>query len=184
MTARIALLWWFASLLLPACAFPSVTVFFVRHAERAGEMGDDPPITPGGRERAELLARMLADAGVRKIFVTEYKRTQETAAPLARKLGISPETIKSGDPAPLVSAIRAVTSGAILVVGHSNTIPPAIAALGGPEVPKIADDEYDNLFVATISGREVTVVRLHYGAPRPPPRVAAVPAPLLARRQR
>src|SRR4051812_16818277 len=54
-----------------------------RHAERAGgagAMANDDPLSPAGRERAELLSRILSDAGVHSIFVTEYKRSQETAA--------------------------------------------------------------------------------------------------------
>jgi broad specificity phosphatase PhoE len=133
-------------------------------------MANDDALSPAGRERADLLSRILADAGIQTIFVTEYKRSQETAAPLARKTGVVPREIKTV-PA-TVDAIRAVKSGAVLVSGHSNTVPEIIAALGGPAVPKIAEDEYDNLYVLTISGKDVTVVRLHYGAPRPLPRIA------------
>ena len=171
MRLRLALIWLIGCILTAAPAFSAVTVFLTRHAERAGEMGEDPPLTPGGRERAELLARMLTDAGIREIFVTEYKRTQETAAPLARKLQIAPRQLAGKENGPLVKAIRGMKRGAALVVGHSNTLPAVIAALGGPAV-KIEDDEYDNLFVLTISGKDVTLVRLRYGAGRPPVRVA------------
>lgn len=135
---------------LPASS--AVTVFLTRHAERAGgggAMANDDPLSPAGRERADLLARMLADAGIQSIFVTEFKRTQETAAPLARKLGVAPKEIK-GVPA-TVEAVRSVKSGAVLVAGHSNTLPEIITALGGPAIPKIAEDEFDNLYVLTIS---------------------------------
>jgi broad specificity phosphatase PhoE len=170
MTVRNALLWCIAALSLQAPAFSAVTVFLTRHAERAGgggAMANDDPISPAGRERADLLARMLSDAGIQKIFVTEYKRTQETAAPLARKLNLVPEVSKS--PA---AAILAMKSGAVLAVGHSNTLPEIITALGGPAIPRIAEDEFDNLYILTIDGKNVTLARLHYGAPRPLPRVA------------
>ena len=172
MTPRKVLLWWIASLLIPAQAFSAVTVFLTRHAERAGgagAMSNDDPISPAGRERADLLARMLSDAGIHKIFVTEYKRTQETAAPLARKLNIAPQSIPGTG---AVAAIRAIRSGAALAVGHSNTLPEIITALGGPAIPKIAEDEFDNLYILFIDGKTVTLTRLHYGAPRPLPRVA------------
>lgn len=179
MKAFKASLWLLASVLvLPAPAASAVTVFLTRHAERAGGVGamaDDDPLSPAGRERADLLARMLADAGIRKVFVTEYKRTQETAAPLARKLNVQPTAIAGSKTAALVSAIRAVDSGAVLVAGHSNTVPEIITALGGPAIPKIAEDEFDNLYVLTIAGKDVTLTRLHYGAPRPLPRVARLP---------
>src|SRR4051812_14602306 len=97
MNARFALIWSIGCILTVAPAYSAVTVFLTRHAERAGEMGDDPTLTPAGRDRAELLARMLADAGVRQIFVTEFKRTQETAAPLARKLQVTPKELSGKD---------------------------------------------------------------------------------------
>jgi broad specificity phosphatase PhoE len=174
MRLRNALLWCIAALSVPAPAFSAVTVFLTRHAERAGGVGamaNDDPISPAGRERADLLARMLSDAGIQKIFVTEYKRTQETAAPLARKLNLAPQAIPGTG---VVDAIRALKSGAVLAVGHSNTLPEIITALGGPAIPKIADDEFDNLYILTIDGKNVTLTRLHYGAPKPLPRVALV----------
>jgi phosphohistidine phosphatase SixA len=176
MKAPKLLVWLLASVLVPAPAFSAVTVFLTRHAERAGgggAMANDDPLSPAGRERADLLARMLADAGIIKIFVTEYKRTQETAAPLARKLNVVPTQIAGSNHAALAAAIRAVNSGAVLVSGHSNTLPDIITALGGPAIPKIAEDEFDNLYILTISGKDITLTRLHYGAPRPLPRIAA-----------
>jgi hypothetical protein len=43
--------------------------------------------------RAEILAGMLADAGVRQIFTSEVGRTQQTAGPLAKKLNLTPEVV-------------------------------------------------------------------------------------------
>jgi phosphohistidine phosphatase SixA len=169
-------LWLLASVLAATPAFSAVTVFLTRHAERAGGgggMANDDPLSPAGRERAEILARMLVDAGIKKIFVSEYKRTQETAAPLARKLQLAPTQIESANHAALAAAIRAVRSGAVLVAGHSNTLPEIVTALGGPAIPKIAEDEFDNLYILTISGKDITLTRLHYGAPRPLPRIAS-----------
>ena len=58
-----------------------------RHAERAdsgaGGMASDPPLSAAGRARAESLAAMLKDTKLTAIFTTEFKRTQETAAPVA-----------------------------------------------------------------------------------------------------
>ncbi len=174
MTAPKPLIWLIVLLVTAAPAWSAVTVFLTRHAERAGggAMGNDDPLSPAGRERADLLARILEDSGVQTILVTQYKRTHETAAPLARKLGIAPRQIP--EVAATVAAIRAVKSGAVLVAGHSNTLPEIIAGLGGPAIPKIAEDEYDNLYILTISDKEVSLVRIHYGTPRPLPRIAAV----------
>lgn len=51
----------------------------------------DPALAPEGREQAELVGKRLAEAGVQGIYVTNLRRTSETAAPLAARLGITPE---------------------------------------------------------------------------------------------
>ena len=143
------------------------TVFVVRHAERADAgtssgsmMGSDPDLSDAGRRRAEALAATLKDANITAIFTTEFKRTQATAAPLAKALGITPTVVGSGEPSKLIAAIKAA-SGNLLVVGHSNTVPAIIKELGVPAAVSVGDSEYDNLFVVTM-GAAPTVLRLHY----------------------
>jgi phosphohistidine phosphatase SixA len=110
---------------------PLRTVVLVRHAERDGGMGDEVGISQAGRCRADGLARMLADAGIRAIYTSESARTQQTAAPLAKKLGIQPEVVPAKDIAGLVKRLRSAPEhAAILVVGHSNTVPEIIERLG------------------------------------------------------
>jgi phosphohistidine phosphatase SixA len=151
--------WVFAvalTLILGASA-SAQTIFLVRHAERADTQngakpvsGSDPDLSDVGKARAESLARMLRDARITAIFVTEYKRTQQTAAPLARLLGITPTVIVSKDTPALVAKLREMKGNA-LVVGHSNSVPDVAKGLGAAGVPAIADPEYDNLFVVTDS---------------------------------
>jgi broad specificity phosphatase PhoE len=143
------------------------TVIFVRHAERADStpgapvtMAADPDLSDAGRARSESLAAMLKDAGIVAIVSTQYKRTQQTAAPLAKLLGIPVTTIKSGETEPIRKMVTS-TTGNVLVVGHSNTIPDIIKALGAPPPPAIGDDEFDNLYLVTL-GTAPSVVRLHY----------------------
>jgi hypothetical protein len=69
----------------------STTVIFVRHADTGVEMADgDPPLNERGRQRAELLADFLEEidvvGGVDAIYASDKRRTQETAAPLAKRL--------------------------------------------------------------------------------------------------
>lgn len=130
-------------------------VFLVRHAERAdttsggpATMAADPELSTTGRARAESLAAMLKDARISAIFVTEYKRTQQTAAPLANALGLTPTVITAKDTPGLVAKLREST-GNVLVVGHSNSVPDIITALGVQGAPPIADTEYDNLFIVS-----------------------------------
>ena len=67
-----------------------VTVLLVRHAEKAAGGSDDPPLSPAGEARARVLAHVAGSAGVSAIYHTQYKRTQQTVAPLAAKLGLTP----------------------------------------------------------------------------------------------
>lgn len=143
------------------------TVFVVRHAERADTQsgaspvgGSDPDLSNAGYARAESLAEVLKDAGVRAIFVTEYKRTQQTAAPLAKRLDIQPRTIVAKDTTALVAAIKNTPRG-VLVVGHSNSLPEIVKALGVTEAIAIGDNDYDDLFIVSL-GERPTLLRLHY----------------------
>jgi phosphohistidine phosphatase SixA len=99
-------------------------VFVVRHGERADagmQAQTDPPLSAAGEARAQKLAAMLADAGVKDIFATELKRTQDTAKPLAAKTGVAVERVGSKDTALLIEKIKSHPNDVVLVVGHSNT---------------------------------------------------------------
>ena len=160
-----------ALLLLLAIAAPAAaqqTVIFVRHAERAdggagamapGSPPADPSLSAAGEARAARLAVMLADAGIKGIYTSEFKRTKETAQPLAAKLGLQIQAVTSKDAAGLVAKIKAEHARAtVLVIGHSNTIPEVIKAFGGPDL-KIADDEYTGIFILTPSTGALTIIR-------------------------
>jgi broad specificity phosphatase PhoE len=76
-----------------AAASAEPFVIIVRHAEKAASGGSDPDLAPAGRARADALARMLKDSGVTTIFASEFKRTQETAAPTAKSTGVVPTIV-------------------------------------------------------------------------------------------
>jgi 2,3-bisphosphoglycerate-dependent phosphoglycerate mutase len=48
----------------------------------------DPPLSAEGRQQAGLVCKRLAVAGVDAIYVSNLRRTAETAAPLAAQLGL------------------------------------------------------------------------------------------------
>ena len=167
-SVRFSLIVGLALFIVPVVAFSQVAVIFTRHAEKGATPPKDPPLTEAGQKRAEVLGSMLADSGVDTIYVTEFRRTQQTAAPLAARVHVKPTVIAANDTEGLVNAIRARTSGVVVVVGHSNTLPAIVAALGGPAI-KIADNEYDNLFVLTVGAAQSSLVRMHYGSSEPAP---------------
>ena len=148
-------------------AEPTTVVYLVRHAEKADETAD-APLSEAGRARAAELARLLGEAGVTAVLSTDYARTRETALPLAKAAGLSVELYDPRDPAGTAAALSG-RGGRILVVGHSNTTPALVEALGGEAGPPIADAEYDRLYVvALVPGQKPLTVRLRFGAPSTP----------------
>lgn len=163
MSRRVAIAFFLGCLVFSLPAVCATTVILARHAEKAPAPAADPPLSAIGRERAQLLASLLANAGVGAIFVTEYVRTQQTARPLAERLHLAPERVDAANTAKLIAAIRRHDGGTVLVIGHSNTVPAILSALGGPAVA-VAENAFNDLFVCTISGQDVSLLRLRYGA--------------------
>src|SRR5215475_11096235 len=110
------------SLLLAAGADAAPVIFIVRHGEKASTGDNDPDLSPEGQKRADALARILKDSQITSVFVTEFRRTQETAAPTAKAAHVRPTVISANDIDLIVEKLRNL-SGNALVVGHTNTIP-------------------------------------------------------------
>jgi phosphohistidine phosphatase SixA len=146
-------------------------VILVRHAEKSAEPGNDPPLSAAGAARAGALAVALRDARVTAVITTQFRRTRETAQPIADALRITPRVISAGSAAAHVEAVAAAVrqygEGTVLVVGHGNTVPAIIAALGGPRVPDICESAYSNLFTLMPGTGDERLVRARYGAADP-----------------
>ncbi|MGZ4840832.1 MAG: phosphoglycerate mutase family protein [Candidatus Angelobacter sp.] len=125
------------------------TIFLVRHAE-AASAAPDAALSPAGEKMADCLGKMLKEAGIKQIFVTDAKRTQQTAAPLAHTLKLTPTVVPAKDPNTLIRDLLYSGGGNILVVGHSDTVPFVLARIKAGTVPPIGENEYDRLFVTTI----------------------------------
>jgi broad specificity phosphatase PhoE len=133
-----------AMTLLPgvAAAEPSA-IYLVRHGEKLA--GQDPELSPQGQGRARNLAAILRRAGITAIFSTKTVRTQQTAAPLAQQTSLTVQLYDPLAPLALVEKVRTL-SGAVVVVGHSNTLPELVRLFGGAPGADIADDEFDRLY--------------------------------------
>lgn len=156
---RLILLLLLSGLFVSAGAAQS-TIFIVRHAEKAESGGNDPDLSDAGRTRADGLAKMLSDAGVAAIYATEFKRTQQTAAPLANILGLGATVVSAKDTSVLIGKLRN-SHGNVLVVGHGNTIPDLIKGFGIATPINITENDYDNLF-ALVLDEKPHLIRLHY----------------------
>jgi broad specificity phosphatase PhoE len=153
----------------------STVVLLVRHAEKASEGGNDPALTPAGQKRAEALLDVAGSAGVSAIYTTQYRRTHDTAQPLADRLGVpvTERAISAGAQAHATELTREILTQhrgeTVLVVEHSNTLPSILAELARVQIPQLGDNEYDRLFVVVVppSG-PARLIQSRYGAPSAP----------------
>ena len=170
-TARTIVLLILAVSLLPAAYLShadegnaGTVIYLIRHAEKAAPMADDPrdpPLSEVGLERAQNLAHILKDAGVSRIFSTDYRRTRQTVEPLADRNGLTIESYDPGDLAGFAAHLKRM-SGRIVVSGHSNTTTDLVQALGGNPGEPIDESEYDRLYVLVLQpgwGVETVLIR-------------------------
>ncbi len=130
------------------------TYFLIRHAEkdRTDAENKNPSLTEKGKERALLWSQLLTEYGIEAVYATDYKRTQETAAPSAEKLGLE---IQSYHPFKLdfEQFLKDTQGKKVLVVGHSNTIPFFVNKLiKMDKYQQMQDDDNASLYIVTIEG--------------------------------
>ena len=156
--------------------FKPKTVFLVRHAEKEDEPRQDPPLKKEGVARSQELARLLANAGIKSIYTSQFTRTKSTAEPLATKLGLTvasislksnpanPRLIAEESTAEVVNKIMERPGENVMVVGHSNSVPDVIKMLGGDVVPTIDERKFDDLFIVTVYAKgKAKVTHMKYG---------------------
>jgi broad specificity phosphatase PhoE len=146
MTIKTWFLAAFAALLafaaMPAAA--QSNIYVMRHLNTpAGQA--DPDLLPEGRHAAEALAGWFHDERPVAIYVTDYKRTRQTVAPLAARLGLTPIVYDPADTPGLIARVHAA-HGAVLVVGHSNTVPDIVAALGGTRPAPLDHEDFGDIW--------------------------------------
>ena len=105
---------------------------------RSARTPADPPLSAAGEARAAKLAAMLGDAGIKAVYVTEFRRTRDTAGPLAGRLGLTPRQISSRATDALIASLRSEhANDIVLIVAHSNTVPAVIKESGWGSDPDI-----------------------------------------------
>lgn len=140
-----------------ALAEPSM-IYLVRHGEKAA-VGKDTELTAEGQACAQNIAATLHRAGIASIFSSPTMRTRQTGQPLAQRSSVEVQTYDPAAPKALVERVKAL-SGAVLVVGHSNTLPELVRLFGGAAGADIADNEYDRLYqlIVGANGAVTTVL--------------------------
>jgi phosphohistidine phosphatase SixA len=138
-----------AAQLLPSGVTAKTKIYLVRHAEK--QSGTDPELTDAGKKRAGDLMRTLKNKNVKRIYVTQFKRTQMTADSMRLQLGIDTVHYQADENG--IDLFNKITAHndfntTILIIGHSDTVPDYIKKLGVANYPQanITDTEFDNLF--------------------------------------
>lgn len=136
----------------PAAEAAKQTVILVRHGEKAATPGRDPDLSAMGAVRAERLPTLLSNALPAAVYATEYRRTQQTARPLALAAGVPIRMLPTATaPHDLLSRLCALPDGSTAaVVGHSNTLPALLEAWSGEPAEAIADGDYGRIYVVRL----------------------------------
>ncbi|WP_223621642.1 phosphoglycerate mutase family protein [Lysobacter sp. ESA13C] len=139
----------------PTEAEAPLTYVIVRHAEKSTDDPRDPSLNEAGQARAERLAASLAQAPMRAVYATEYRRTRQTGEPTARAHGLTMTRYDAKQAAAEFAATlrRDHRDGTVLVVGHSNTAPAIAAALCACDVAPMPETEFDRRMVVRIDAQ-------------------------------
>lgn len=151
------------ALLFTACASPTIEsaneskvrkFLLLRHAEK--ETGTpDPALSPKGHSRTGFFASWLGEPGqnYEAVWSSDYRRTRDTAGPIAESLGTSTRVY---DPRELPALVKVLLESDVnaVVVGHSNTTPELAGLLCLCEVAPMNEDDYEHGFLVTFMGEQ------------------------------
>ncbi|MCC2617279.1 histidine phosphatase family protein [Aestuariibacter halophilus] len=126
-----------------AAPVQAADIFMTRHFEKQANV-QDPGLTPTGQQRAIQLATLLSDKELVRVYATDYRRTQQTASPTADSQGLAVTSYDPMNPTALLDSLKDI-EGAVLIVGHSNTVPPLIERLTGQRI-EIGESDYGTLY--------------------------------------
>jgi len=127
-------------------------VLLVRHAEKRADGSSDPELSDAGRQRAQALVARVQPLKIAVVYATPFKRTRQTGQAVADAQGVElvVREFTSGNVDEDAQAfreqiLREHRGEVVLVVGHSNTVPPLVEALSGAEAEPMPETEYDRL---------------------------------------
>lgn len=141
----------------------SVTTYYlIRHAEkdRSNEKEQDPVLTEAGKKRAQNWVDVLKDVKFDAVYSTNYKRTLQTATPLAKQNELEIQLYDPNESYDEEFKNR-TTGKTVMIVGHSNTTPAFTNKIIGEEKYEQLDDaENGALFIVQIlpDGKKISQV--------------------------
>ena len=154
-TIAVALLVAFASAVSTAETPVQPNIYVMRHLHTPAGVSD-PDLTPEGMKYALAVSHSFERDRPDVIYVSSTKRAQQTAAPLAERLKLTPKIYDPRDTPGLIAAVSTET-GTVLIVGHSNTVPDIIEKLGGKRPSDLTHEDFGDIW--HISGPDKTTTQ-------------------------
>ena len=148
-------------LLLQAQEKKLTTLIVFRHAEKNDDGSKDPDLSEKGNLRAQQIAAMLKNADVAAVYSSNYRRTKNTVTPLCSLKNLTLSTYDPSNATWVDEMLKQFRGKTVVICGHSNTIPPMInRIIKRDEIPPIADDSFNDLFIVTLDEVNAVVTRL------------------------
>jgi broad specificity phosphatase PhoE len=130
----------------------TTVVLLVRPMEKEPGTIEDPPLSPEGEQRAQQLAQMLGDgtASLDAIYVSEDRRAEQTAVPLAQRVRRTPVKFSAAEARATASRVlREHSGGTVLVIGSGAALPQMIHELSGVDIGAASPGE-SILYIASV----------------------------------
>ncbi|WNC71867.1 phosphoglycerate mutase family protein [Thalassotalea psychrophila] len=120
------------------------TIYLVRHAEKQLNV-KDPELTSCGHNRAESIAKQLELINLDKLYSTNFKRTMQTAKPIATLKSLEVESYNPKDLQQVATQLIHKQENAV-VVGHSNTTAVLAGLLANQPLGSFDESVYDRIY--------------------------------------
>ena len=133
-------------------------IIIVRHAEKAAVAPSepDPDLSREGRDRALRFMKVAKRYRPGEVYSTAYKRTRQTAEPIAAARAKEIQIYDAAKQAELVDKILKSRTKRFVVVGHSNTVPFLANLFAKKEIfRQLLDTEYGVFYVVRVSNGKV-----------------------------
>ena len=143
-TIAVALLVSFASAVGHAATPAQPNIYVMRHLHTPAGVSD-PDLTDEGKKYAAAVSHSFQRDPPDVIYVSSTKRAQQTAAPLAERLKLTPKIYDPRDTPGLIASVSAET-GTVLIVGHSNTVPDIVEKLGGQRPDDLSHEDFGDIW--------------------------------------
>ncbi|HRD09058.1 MAG: histidine phosphatase family protein [Saprospiraceae bacterium] len=135
----------------------SKVYFLIRHAEKDTQKMD-PPLNEAGKLRATKLTQMLRQSWLDAVYTTLTARTMMTVDSITQYKGLVNNIYTTSNMKETFTEVAASPNiNRVLIVGHSNTIPPLANFLAGrTHFNKTIDEKaYDN-FIIVVQKKDST----------------------------